>query len=95
MLATIVKQIIYGLLRMLLAGAGGWLMKQGIVSGGDFDFLLSGAAALIVASLLSVANKFGVREKIRAALELPGGSRGEDLKLAMEERKNGLPADFD
>lgn len=95
MLATIVKQIVYGLLRVLLAGVGGWLVNKGIVSGLDFDLLLSGAAALVVAGLLSIANKFGVREKIRAALELPAGATGAELKLKMEERKNGLPGDFD
>lgn len=74
------KHLIYGLLRAVLAGVGGWLISHGIVDAAGWEVVLLGIASGLVALIWTVLNKFHIDSKITKALGLPAGANPEQLK---------------
>lgn len=78
------KAVAAGILRVLLGAAGGYLVKQGAVTGPQWEIIVGVLATLAVALVWSVIQKYHVDELVGTALRMPEGATREQLQQVRE-----------
>lgn len=73
------KGVAAGLIRLLLAGVAGYLVKQGAITGPQWEIIVGLLASVVVAIGWSVIQKYRVDELIATALRMPEGATREQL----------------
>lgn len=80
------KLVFFGVLRTLLAGFSGYLVKKGIIEENNVEMLIAGIGTGLITLAASIGNKLRLVERIHAALHLPARSTVEDLDVAIHTR---------
>lgn len=73
------KGVFAGLIRLLLAGVAGYLVKQGAITGAQWEIIVGILASVTVSVGWSVIQKYRVDELIGTALRMPQGATREQL----------------
>lgn len=74
------KGVTAGVIRWLLAGVAGYLIKEGAITGPQWDILLGIVAAAVVSLVWGVIQKYKVDELVGTALRMPQGATREQLQ---------------
>lgn len=73
------KGVAAGIIRLLLAGVAGYLVKTGAVTSWQWDIIVGALASIVVAVIWSVMQKYGVDQLIGTALRMPSHATREQL----------------
>ncbi len=82
------KAVVGSLLRWLLAGLSGYLIREGALTEGQVNLLIIGLAGLIVSLVWSLAQKYIGKERLQIALSLPRGSTVADIRAAEVDQRS-------
>lgn len=82
-----VKALVGSLLRWLLAGIAGYLIREGVLTGGQFEIIVGAAAAAVVSFVWAFVKTSRHVRRLRIALGLPKGSTLRDLKAVVAYQK--------
>lgn len=83
----IIKSYIAGIVRLALAGVAGYSVKKGLVDQDTATAAIGAVTTGVIAVAWSLYNKYGVQQKVSAALGLPAGSTPEQLKASIANEK--------
>lgn len=81
------KHMLFAWFKIILAGAGAALIKQGIITDFQWKYMLSGAAALIVTAVWIFIRQKKLKEKILVALGMPENSTVDAFKETLADPK--------
>jgi fluoride ion exporter CrcB/FEX len=84
--ANLIKGIIGSIVRFLLAGAVGWLVQRGIITGEQGAALIPAIVLGVITVAWAIWRKYKIQQRIAVALSLPAGSGPETLDRAVSEQ---------
>jgi len=85
--ANLIKGIIGSVVRFLLAGVVGWLVKRGIVTGEQGEMIIPAVVLGVVTIAWAIWRKYRIQQRIAIALALPAGTSPERLNEAVKDQQ--------
>lgn len=82
--ANLIKGVIGSLVRFALAGAVGWLVQRGVITGEQGAAIIPAVAVGVITIAWAVWRKYKIQQRIAIALALPAGSTPEQLDKAVK-----------
>lgn len=88
--SNLFKGIIGSLVRFVFAGAVGWLVNKGVITGQQGEALIPAIILGAITVAWAIWGKYKVQDRIRVALALPADSTPEQLDHAVKNKQEVL-----
>jgi hypothetical protein len=85
--SNLIKGIIGSLVRFVFAGAVGWLVQRGVITGDQGEMLIPAIVLGVITVAWAVWRKYKIQQRIAVALALPAGSTSEKLDAAVKMKE--------
>jgi uncharacterized membrane protein YjjB (DUF3815 family) len=84
--SNLIKGIIGSLVRFVFAGAVGWLVQRGVITGEQGAALIPAIVLGVITVAWAIWRKYKIQQRIAVALALPAGANSETLDRAVSEQ---------
>ncbi len=84
--SNLIKGIIGSLVRFLFAGAVGWLVQRGIITGEQGETLIPALVLGAITIVWAIWRKYKIQQRIAVALDLRAGATPQELDAALKQK---------
>lgn len=80
---NLIKGIIGSLVRFVLAGAVGWMVQRGLITGEQGAMIIPAVVLGVITVTWAIWRKYKIQQRIATALALPAGASPDQLDKAV------------